>query len=173
MEKMVTFVPTLPIMVQVPKAAVKCGTPKSNLDFQVTNYLIIDFSSMHRNEVYAFENVVNAEIRLRESHLNTKVKARHEYLRKLKSEIQDIEQKKLESDGNYQRISETVTLAYSSLEDEGITPEMAPDAKIAQLAELVMDLKKKLVQLEEKRIPNTPPECSYKGETNLHRLRNK
>ena len=64
----------------------------------------------------------------------------------------------MELDGNYQRIGEEVTLACSSLEDEGITPEMALNAKIAQLMELVMDLKKKVVQLEEKRTPNTPLE---------------
>ena len=34
---------------------------------------------------------------------------------------------------------------------------MAPDAKITQLAELVMGLKKKVVQLEEKMTPRTPP----------------
>ena len=67
----------------------------------------------------------------------------------MRSEIQDVEQKKLESDGNYQRISEAVTLAYSTLESEGITPEMALDAKIAHLEELVTYLKKKVVQLEE------------------------
>ena len=35
---------------------------------------------------------------------------------------------------------------------------MAPDAQIAQLVELVMNLKKKVVQLEEQRTPNTPLE---------------
>ena len=35
---------------------------------------------------------------------------------------------------------------------------MALDAKIAQLVELVMDLSKKVVQLEDKRTPNTLPE---------------
>ena len=37
MEQTVAFVPTLLIMVQVPKAVVKCGTPEYNLDFLDTN----------------------------------------------------------------------------------------------------------------------------------------
>ena len=37
---------------------------------------------------------------------------------------------------------------------------MDPDAKIAQLAELVIDLKKKVVYLKEKRAPITPSEVS-------------
>ena len=60
MDQTVAFVPTLPIMLQVPKTVVKCGTLESNLDFQDANQLIIDFSSMHMNEVYAIHNVVNA-----------------------------------------------------------------------------------------------------------------
>ena len=64
----------------------------------------------------------------------------------MKSEIQAAKQKKLESNANYQRISEAVTLACSSFEEEGITLEMAMDAKITQLAELVTNLKKKLVR---------------------------
>ena len=135
-------------MVQVLKDVVKRGTPESNIDFQDTNQLIIDFSSMHMNEVYAVQNVVNTEIKLRERHLATQVKAAHQDLRRLKSEIQEVEQKKWEEDGNYQRISEAVTFSCSILEKEGITPKMHPDAKIAQLAELVIDLKKKVVQLE-------------------------
>ena len=63
----------------------------------------------------------------------------------MQSEIQEVEQKKWEEDGNYQRISETVTFSCSILEEEGITSKMAPDAKIAQLAELVIELKKKVV----------------------------
>ena len=35
---------------------------------------------------------------------------------------------------------------------------MAPDAKISQLVELMTDLKKKVVNLEEKRMPRTPIE---------------
>ena len=49
----------------------------------------------------------------------------------MQSEIQEVEQKKWEEDGNYQRISEAVTLSCSILEYEGIPPEMALDAKTA------------------------------------------
>ena len=83
------------------------------------------------NEVYAVQNVVNAEIRLRKHHLYAKVNAAHQDIRKLKNEIQEVEQKKLESDGNYQRISEAITWACRSLEDEGITLETTLDEKIA------------------------------------------
>ena len=64
-------IPTLPIMLQVHKTIVKCGTLESNLDFQDANQLIIDFSSMHMNEVYAIEDVVNTKMRLQDSHLDT------------------------------------------------------------------------------------------------------
>ena len=64
MEQIVTSIPTLPIMLQVPKNVVKCGTYESNLYFQDANQLIIDFSSMHMNEVYAVQNVVNTKMRL-------------------------------------------------------------------------------------------------------------
>ena len=80
-------------------------------------------------------------------HLSTKVKYEHQDIRKLKNEIQEAKQKKLESDGNFHRIGEAVVLSCSSSQEEGITLDMASDAKIAQLAQLVMRLKKKLVQL--------------------------
>ena len=64
MEQTVTSIPTLPIMLQVPKNVVKCGTYESNPYFQDANQLIIDFSSMHMNEVYAVQNFVNTKIRL-------------------------------------------------------------------------------------------------------------
>ena len=54
----------LPITTQLSKVVVKYGTSKCNLDFQDTDQLIIDFSSMHMNKVYAVQNVVNAKIRL-------------------------------------------------------------------------------------------------------------
>ena len=53
------------IMVQVSKTIVKFGILESNLGFQDTNHLIIYFSSMHMNEVYAIQNIVNDERRLR------------------------------------------------------------------------------------------------------------
>ena len=71
MDQTVAFVPTLPIMLQVPKTVVKCGTLESNLDFQDANQLIIDFSSMHMNEVYAIQDVVNTKMRLQDRHLDT------------------------------------------------------------------------------------------------------
>ena len=86
---------------------------------------------MHMNEFYAVQNVVNTKMRLRDCHLDTQVKATHHDHRRLQSEIQEVEQKKWEEDGNYQRISETVTFSCSILEEEGITSKMAPDAKIA------------------------------------------
>ena len=61
MEQIVAFVPSLPITMQVSKVIVKCGTSESNLDFQDIDQLIIDFSSMHMNEVYAVQNIVNAK----------------------------------------------------------------------------------------------------------------
>ena len=85
MEQTVASMPTLPITVQVPKAAIKCGIPESNLDFQDTNQLIIDFSSMHMNDLYAVQNAVNTEIRLWEHHLATQVKVAHQDLMRLKS----------------------------------------------------------------------------------------
>ena len=173
MEQTVASMPTLPLMVQVPKAVVKCGTPESNLDFQDTNQLIIDFSSMHMSEVYAIQNVVNAKIRLQECHLTTYLKVTHQDLRILKSEIQEVEQRKLEVDGNYQRISEGVTFPCSILEEEGITPERDQDAKIAQSVELVMELKKNVVQLKEKRTLNTSLEVSKKDKMQPQRLQMK
>ena len=50
---------------------------------------------------------------------------------------------------------------------------MAPDAKIARLAELVTDLKKKVVQLEEQRTPNTPPEVSAQRRDATTKVANK
>ena len=70
--------------------------------------------------------------------------------------MQEVEQRKLEADGNYQRINEAITFSCSILEEEAITLEMPLDAKIMQLAGLVMDLKKKVVQLEEKMTLSTP-----------------
>ena len=86
---------------------------------------------MHINVVYVAQNVVNTEIRLREHHLATLGKATHRDLGKLKSEIQEVEKRKLEANGNYWRIGEAVTLACSSLEDEGIASEMDLDAQIS------------------------------------------
>ena len=45
-------------------------------------------------------------------------------------EIQEAEQKKLESYGKFLRINEVVSLACSDFKEEGITLEMAPDSKI-------------------------------------------
>ena len=82
------------------------------------------------DEVYAVQNVVNTEIRLWERHLATQVKDAHQDLRRLKSEIREVKQRKLEVDGNYWRLSGAVTLACGNLAEEEITLELATDAKI-------------------------------------------
>ena len=60
MEKTAQPVPFPPISIQVSKTVVIFGTPESNNVFQDNDQIIIDFSSMHMNEVYVVESVVNA-----------------------------------------------------------------------------------------------------------------
>ena len=64
----------------------------------------------------------------------------------------------MDSEANYQKISEVVALSYKKFEEEGITEEITMDAKIVQLAEIEEDLKKTMTKLEWKRIPGTPVE---------------
>ena len=60
MEKTTQPVPFPPISIQVSKTVVIFGTPESNHVFQDNDQIIIDFSSMHMNEVYAVPSVINA-----------------------------------------------------------------------------------------------------------------
>ena len=66
---------------------------------------------MHINEVYAVQNAINAEIKLRECNLKTKATVAHRDIKKIRLEIQETEHKKLEWKGNYQKISKAVILA--------------------------------------------------------------
>ena len=100
---------------------------------------------------------MNAEIKQREHNLKNKVKTAHKDIKKMKLEIKEDEQKNMESDENYQRISEVVSLSCRNFEEEGITGEMALIAKVAHLAKIVAELKQQVIQLEEKRRPKTPP----------------
>ena len=63
----------------------------------------------------------------------------------------------MELEGRCQKISEAATLACKNFEEEGITKEMTPAAKVALLAEIATELRKKVTKLEEKRRPTTPP----------------
>ena len=76
-------------MVQVSKNVVDLVTPDFNDDFQDNGQIIIYFSSMHINELYAVQSVVNTEIKLRECNLEKKVKATHKDIKKMKLEIQE------------------------------------------------------------------------------------
>ena len=73
----------------------------------------------------------------------------------MKLEIQETKQKKMEWQGNCQKISEAIALSCKNFAEEGITEEMEPDAKVAQLAKIANDLKRKVTNLEEKRRHNT------------------
>ena len=86
-----------------------------------------------------------------------KVKDAHKDIKKIKIEIQETKQKKMEWEGNSQKLSEAVALTCKNFEEEGITEEMELDAKVEQLAKIVSDLRRKITKLEEQRIPNTPP----------------
>ena len=46
---------------------------------------------------------------------------------------------------------------------EGITKEMAPNAKVAQLAKIVYDLRKKVTNIEEQVRPSTPTKVMEKS----------
>ena len=63
MEKIVPPIPVPPIMVQVSKTVVDLRTPEFNQVFQDSGQTIIDFSSMHINEVYAVHSTVKIEIK--------------------------------------------------------------------------------------------------------------
>ena len=99
------------------------------------------------NKVYVVQNVVNTEIKLHECHLVTKVKAPQQDIKKLKLEIKSTKQKQMDSEANYQKISEVVALSCNKFEEEGITEEITPDAKIVQLVEIEEDLKKTVTEL--------------------------
>ena len=60
MEKTAQPIPFRPTTVRVSKIVVIFGTPESNHVFQDNDQIIIDFSSMHMNEVYAVPSVINA-----------------------------------------------------------------------------------------------------------------
>ena len=76
-------------MVQVSKIVVDLGTPDFNQVFQDSGQIIIDFSSMHINEVYAIQSVVSAEIKLREHILATQVKDANTDIKKMKLKVQE------------------------------------------------------------------------------------
>ena len=59
--------------------------------------------------------------------------------------------------GNCQKISEAVSLSCNNFEEEGITQEMALDAKVAQLVDIAVDIRRKFTKIEEKRRANTLP----------------
>ena len=52
------------------------------------------------NEVYAIQSDFNAEIKLQKRHLVMKVKDTQQDIKKMKLEIQETEQKKMESEAN-------------------------------------------------------------------------
>ena len=72
----------------------------------------------------------------------------------------------MELEASCRKISEAVALAYKNFEEEGIIEEMTLDSKVAQLAEIEDNLRKKVTQLEEKRRPNTAPEV-LESRTNI------
>ena len=74
--------------------------------------------------MYVVQSVVNAEISLHERNLATKVKDAHKDIKEMNLEIQEIEQKKMEWEGNYQKISKAVALASKSFAEEGITEQI-------------------------------------------------
>ena len=156
MEQNAPPVPVPPTTVEVSKGVFDLGTPKFNDVFRDNGQIIIDFAGMNINEVYVVHTVVNAEIKLHDPTLATKVKVAHKDIKKMKLEVQETEQKKNECEENYQKSSKAVALTCKNFAEEGITEEMAPDAKVAQLAEIVVDLRRKITKLEEKRRPNTP-----------------
>ena len=83
------------------------------------------------NKVYAVQNALNAEIKLSEHNLETKVNTAHQDIQKMILDIQEAKQKKMESEGNCQKISEAIALANKNFEEEGITKEMTPESKVA------------------------------------------
>ena len=83
------------------------------------------------NEVYAVQSAFNANIKLRKRNLETKVKAAHKDIKKMKLEIQETEKRKMELEGNCQKISEAISLACKNFAEEGITEEMTPDDEVA------------------------------------------
>ena len=63
MEETAPLVLVPPIMVQVSKSVVNFGTSESNHIVQDNDHIIIDFSSMHINEVYVVHSAANAKIK--------------------------------------------------------------------------------------------------------------
>ena len=110
------------------------------------------------NEVYAVQSVVNIDIKLLECNLETKLHSTHKDIKKMKLEIQETEQRKMELEGNCHKISKEVSLTCKNFEEEGKTKEMTPDSKITQLDEIADDLRRKVTKLEEKRRLSMPPE---------------
>ena len=58
---------------------------------------------------------------MRKCNLTTKVKVAQKDIKKIKLEIQETEQMKMESQGNYQKISEAVAHDCKNFKEEGIT----------------------------------------------------
>ena len=100
MEKIVPPLPVPPITVEVSKGVVNLGTLEFNDVFRDSGNIIIDFSSMHINEVYAIHSDFNAKIKLCERTLAMKVKDAHKDIKKMKLEVQETGQKKREWEGN-------------------------------------------------------------------------
>ena len=74
----------------------------------------------------------------------------------MKLEIQKTEQKKMEWEEKSQKISKAIALSSKNFAEEGITKEMAPYAKVSQLAEIMVGLRRKITKLQEQRRPITP-----------------
>ena len=78
-----------------------------------------------------------------------KVKDANKDIKKMKLKVQETKHKTKEWKGNYQNIIKEVALSCKNFAGEGIIEEMALDAKVAQLVDIVVGLRKKVTNLEE------------------------
>ena len=76
----------------------------------------------------------------------------------MKKIVQDIEQKEKNLVENRHRLDNVIALAFTKFDDEGIMEDMFPEAKVIQLGEIAIDLRKKVAKHEKQVKPGTPPQ---------------
>ena len=114
-------IPILPIRTQVVGEVLDPGTPKLNAIAKKLGHVTIDFLQMSLYEVYAIQNVADAEIKLREGALIKEEKVANKTVNKMKKTIKELEKKYKTWEENMNILENVVTLSCTTFLDACIT----------------------------------------------------